>query len=62
MKNEHGLVRAVRRGLHNMWIQALMTAAVINLKRALKAFFGPFFDFIWSFWAPRQVFTALRAA
>lgn len=62
MKNEHGLIRAVRRGLHNMWIQALMTATVINLKRALKAFFGPLFDYILSLWAHRQVFTALRAA
>ena len=32
-KTQHGLSRAVRRGLENMSIQAYLTAAVINLKR-----------------------------
>jgi len=32
-KCEHGLRRAVRRGLSNVRIQAYLTAAVINLKR-----------------------------
>ena len=32
-KTQHGLRRAVRRGLSNMRIQAYLTAAVINLKR-----------------------------
>ena len=32
-KTQHGLSRAVRRGLDNMSIQAYLTAAVINLKR-----------------------------
>ena len=32
-KTWHGLARAVRRGLQNMRIQALLTAAAVNLKR-----------------------------
>ena len=32
-KTQHGLRRAVRRGLANVAIQAFLTAAVINLKR-----------------------------
>ena len=32
-KTQHGLRRAVRRGLANVAIQAYLTAAVINLKR-----------------------------
>jgi len=37
-KTQHGLRRAVRRGLWNVAIQAYLTAAVMNLKRlaALK--------------------------
>ena len=41
-KTQHGLRRAVRRGLINVAIQAYLTAAVINLKR-LTAFSGLFF-------------------
>ena len=37
-KIQHGLARAVRRGLWNVAIQAYLTAAVINLKRLAKAF------------------------
>ncbi len=40
-KTQHGLRRAVRRGLANVAIQAYLTAAVINLKR-LVMFAGPF--------------------
>jgi len=36
-KNEHGMRRAVRRGLSNMRIQCYLTAAVINLKRLAMA-------------------------
>lgn len=36
-KNEHGMRRAVRRGLSNMRIQCYLTAAVINLKRLATA-------------------------
>jgi transposase len=35
-KEQHGLGRAVRRGLQNMEIQAYLTAAVINLKRLAR--------------------------
>ncbi len=41
-KTQHGLRRAVRRGLSNVAIQVYLTAAVINLKR-LVAFTGLFF-------------------
>ncbi len=41
-KTQHGLRRAVRRGLSNVAIQAYLTAAVINLKR-LVAFTGLLF-------------------
>jgi hypothetical protein len=40
-KTWHGLARAVRRGLQNMRIQALLTAAAINLKRLASALFLP---------------------
>jgi transposase len=36
-KTWHGLQRAVRRGLANMRIQAYLTAAVVNLKRLVRA-------------------------
>ncbi len=47
-KTQHGLRRAVRRGLTNVAIQAYLTAAVINLKR-LVTFVDAFGDFIRSF-------------
>ena len=51
VKTQHGLRRAVRRGLTNVAIQAYLTAAVINLKR-LVTFAGPFFVnirvYLWS--------------
>lgn len=42
-KTQHGLRRAVRRGLANVSIQAYLTAAVINLKR-LATYAGGLFD------------------
>jgi hypothetical protein len=39
-KPGHGLARAIRRGLHNMKIQAYLTAAAINLKRLATALFA----------------------
>jgi hypothetical protein len=41
-KTWHGLARAVRRGLQNMRIQALLTAAAINLKRLATALLALF--------------------
>lgn len=41
-KTQHGLRRAVRRGLANVAIQVYLTAAVMNLKR-LAAFAGDFY-------------------
>ena len=41
-KTQHGLRRAVRRGLWNVAIQMYLTATVMNLKR-LAAFCSPFF-------------------
>jgi transposase len=46
-KTQHGLRRAVRRGMDNVSIQAYMTAAAINLKR-LAAFVFSFFASITS--------------
>ena len=49
-KTQHGLRRAVRRGLSNVAIQAYLTAAVINLKR-LAVFVGLFFvQFCFDLW------------
>ena len=45
-KTQHGLSRAVRRGLANMSIQAYLTAAVINLKRMATYAGGLFADFL----------------
>ena len=44
-KTQHGLSRAVRRGLANMSIQAYLTAVVINLKRLATYAGGLFADF-----------------
>ena len=41
-KTQHGLRRAVRRGLFNVAIQVYLTAAVMNLKRLAKASIGLF--------------------
>ena len=47
-KTQHGLRRAVRRGLSNVAIQAYLTAAVINLKR-LATYAGGLGDFTRSY-------------
>jgi Transposase DDE domain len=41
-KTQHGLRRAVRRGLDNVAIQVYLTAAVMNLKRLATASIRPF--------------------
>jgi len=48
-KTQHGLRRAVRRGLTNVAIQVYLTAAVINLKR-LVMYAGSLFDDFFSHW------------
>ena len=48
-KTQHGLRRAVRRGLANVSIQAYLTAAVINLKRMATYagdFYGDILDYL----------------
>jgi IS5 family transposase len=45
-KTQHGLSRAVRRGLSNVAIQAYLTAAVINLKRLVTLAGGLFDDIL----------------
>jgi len=40
-KTQHGLARAVRRGLNNVAIQAYLTAAVMNLKRLARTCKAP---------------------
>ncbi len=47
-KTQHGLRRAVRRGLANVAIQAYLTAAVINLKR-LTVYAGGLYDGIFAY-------------
>jgi transposase len=58
-KTQHGLRRAVRRGLVNVAIQAYLTAAVINLKRLAKYASG-FGDFICSFFECICVYLAIQ--
>ena len=56
-KTQHGLRRAVRRGLSNVAIQAYLTAAVINLKR-LVTFAGSLFvktsAYLWANCTPER--------
>lgn len=62
-KTQHGLRRAVRRGLSNVAIQAYLTAAVINLKRlaaALGLFFTRYCFILWHIWANSQFCVVLR--
>ena len=47
-KQQHGLRRAIRRGIANVQIQAYLTAAVINLKR-LATYAGIYFNQIWRY-------------
>ena len=62
-KTQHGLRRAVRRGLSNVAIQAYLTAAVINLKR-LAAVLGLLFTqlcfYLWKLWTQRQLDVVVR--
>jgi transposase len=53
-KTWHGLARAVRRGLDNMRIQALLTATAINLKRLATALLVIFAG-VWRSLFPRHV-------
>ena len=55
-KTQHGLRRAVRRGMANVAIQAYMTAAVMNLKR-LAAFFVRFLRHIAPHMRPYNAFS-----
>ena len=57
-KTQHGLRRAVRRGLSNVAIQAYLTAAVINLKRlaaALGLFFTQLYLYLCRFWTLMRI-------
>jgi transposase len=57
-KTQHGLRRAVRRGLSNVAIQAYLTAAVINLKRlaaALDSLFMQFCFYLCQKWANKRL-------
>lgn len=57
-KTQHGLRRAVRRGLSNVAIQAYLTAAVINLKRlatALGLFFTQLYLYLCRLWTHRRL-------
>lgn len=58
-KTQHGLRRAVRRGLANVSIQVYLTAMVMNLKR-LAAFLLLFFVHWKSGWHSRSVLYLLR--
>jgi transposase len=56
-KTQHGLRRAVRRGLSNVAIQAYLTAAVINLKRLAAVvilFFTQLCFYLWKLWNQRR--------
>ncbi|RWR24634.1 hypothetical protein D2T30_01680 [Sinirhodobacter populi] len=49
-KTLHGFARAIRRGIENMKIQALLTAVAMNLKKLAAAV-----QFIWSIIGNRPV-------
>jgi IS5 family transposase len=57
-KTQHGLRRAVRRGLENVSIQAFLTATVINLKR-LAAFVLLYFSLIKRSFSRVKPFTSI---
>ena len=62
-KTQHGLRRAVRRGLSNVAIQAYLTAAVINLKRlaaVLCLLFTQLCFYLWKLWTKKQLYVALK--
>ncbi len=61
-KTQHGLRRAVRRGLSNVAIQAYLTAAVINLKRlaaSVGLLFAQFCFYFWNLLAQRLLNVAV---
>ena len=58
-KTQHGLRRAVRRGLSNVAIQAYLTAAVINLKR-LATYAGGFGAIIRSYFECICIYLAIQ--
>ena len=61
-KTQHGLRRAVRRGLSNVAIQAYLTAAVINLKRlaaSVGLLFAQFCFYFWNLLAQRRLYVAV---
>jgi transposase len=61
-KTQHGLRRAVRRGLSNVAIQAYLTAAVINLKRlaaSVGLLFAQFCFYFWNLLAQRLLDVAV---
>jgi transposase len=60
-KTQHGLRRAVRRGLANVAIQAYLTAAVINLKR-LAMYAGGFGDFVRSFFECLCIYLTIQTS
>jgi len=62
-KTQHGLRRAVRRGLSNVAIQVYLTAAVINLKRlaaVVIVFFTQLFFYFWKLWNRRKPDIVIR--
>jgi transposase len=60
-KTQHGLRRAVRRGLSNVAIQAYLTAAVINLKR-LVTYAGGLLDDFFNYLADISTIVSNRIA
>ena len=60
-KTQHGLRRAVRRGLSNVAIQAYLTAAVINLKRLVTSA-GGLLDYFFSHWTEILTLASNRIA
>ena len=61
-KTQHGLRRAVRRGLSNVVIQAYLTAAVINLKRlavVLGLLFAQLCFYLWKLRTKKRLYVAV---
>ena len=61
-KTQHGLRRAVRRGLSNVVIQAYLTAAVINLKRlavVLGLLFTQLCFYLWKLRTKKRLYVAV---
>ena len=58
LKTQHGMRRAVRRGLANVAIQAYLAAAALNLKILARAFIGP----LWRLSLLQAAYRAVKAA